>query len=187
MKKADPKRLKEETFQVFLNEEQELRLWVTSISFTTIHGEGIFLLGVHKGQVKIAGHSTQWKDLFLEEKQLLLEMIGESVVDIQHAIKNISAKPIIDMLVGMKSLEDVDLFDRKRLAEEDIYRLKVVLDGKVVFAKFSDLKNLTKTHIIHVVEYKGDWWNQHLFSLDFSNENPDAVREYEALKIELAN
>lgn len=139
------------------------------------------MLGVNKGQVKLAAYSNQWADLFWQEKKLLDEIIGKQVVDIQHmgstAIENISLKPIIDMLGGIKSLDDVDLFDRKRLAEKNIYRLKVILDGKVVFAKFTEMENLTKTHILHVVEHKRDWWNQHIFFRDFLNENPDDARE----------
>lgn len=68
----------------------------------------------------------------------------------------------------------------------DIYRLMVVLDGKVVFAKFTNLENATKTHILHVVEYNGNWWNKHIFFRDYLNAHPETAKEYEDLKKELA-
>lgn len=55
-----------------------------------------------------------------------------------------------------------------------------------MFAKFSDLESLTKTHILHVVVYNGDWWQAHISFRDYLNANPDTVKEYEALKKKLA-
>lgn len=83
-------------------------------------------------------------------------------------------------------MDDIERFDLKKLKERAIYRLKVVLEGKVVFAKFSDLKNATKTHILHVVEYKGDWWNEHIFFRGYLNAHPEAATGYEDLKEILA-
>ncbi len=55
-----------------------------------------------------------------------------------------------------------------------------------MFAKFSNLENLTKTHVLHVVEYGGDWWQKHIFFRDYLNEHPEVANDYEALKKELA-
>ena len=44
------------------------------------------------------------------------------------------------------------------------------------------LKELTKTHVYHVVEYGGDWWQQHTLFRDYLNEHPDVARQYETLK-----
>ncbi|WP_204758484.1 DnaJ family domain-containing protein [Lentibacillus sediminis] len=148
------------------------------------------MLGVNKGQVRLSEHSDTWDEQFAREKALLEEIIGEHVVDIQHfgstAIKGISAKPIIDVLIGVDSLDRVKQFDRKKLREVNIYQLKVKLDGKVVFAKISDMENISKTHIYHVVEHEGDLWKKHVHFRDYLNEHPEAATEYEALKQELA-
>lgn len=69
------------------------------------------MLGVNRGAVKLAAHSNQWEKLFLLEKAKLEAIIGEQVMDIQHfgstAISNIKAKPIIDILIGVQSMDDV--------------------------------------------------------------------------------
>jgi GrpB-like predicted nucleotidyltransferase (UPF0157 family) len=149
------------------------------------------MLGVNKGQVKLVTYSVNWKKLFEVEKELLHSIIGENTKDIQHfgstAIEGIKAKPILDILVGVQSLEEVEKFDKERLKEQGYYHLpKVQLEGKVVFAKFSDLDNLTKTHIMHVVEFNGTWWKEHTYFRNYLNGNPDKAREYEALKENLA-
>ncbi|TPE68621.1 GrpB family protein [Halalkalibacterium halodurans] len=149
------------------------------------------MLGVNKGKVKLVAYSPKWKELFVEEKEMLESIIGENIKDIQHfgstAIEGINAKPIIDILVGVESLNEVEKFDKERLKESGYYHLRRVrLEGKVVFAKFSNLENLTKTHIMHIVEHNGTWWKEHTSFRDYLNENPEKAREYETLKKRLA-
>jgi GrpB-like predicted nucleotidyltransferase (UPF0157 family) len=149
------------------------------------------MLGLNKDVVALVEHATNWKELFKEEKDLLNTLVGEHVVDIQHigstAIDEIAAKPLIDILVGVKSMDDVQKFNKHKLKEANIYHLgRVQIDGKEVFAKFSNLENLTKTHVLHVVEYGGDWWQKHTFFRDYLTEHPEVAKQYEVLKKEMA-
>ncbi|WP_349409325.1 GrpB family protein [Pseudalkalibacillus sp. SCS-8] len=149
------------------------------------------MLGVNKGRVVLASHEQDWKRLFEEEKHLLESIIGDHIIDIQHigstAINGIQAKPIIDILVGVSDMEDVESFDLEKLKAQGIYRLKVKREGKVVFAKFSSLEDKTKTHILHVVEHGGTWWQEHTFFRDYLIQHTDTAHEYERYKVQLAN
>ena len=149
------------------------------------------MLGLNRNVVELVEHANNWKELFREEKDLLNSLLGEHVVDIQHigstAIDGIAAKPLLDILVGVKSMDDVQKFDKHKLKEANIYHLgRVQIEGKEVFAKFSNLESLTKTHVLHVVEYGGDWWQKHIFFRDYLNEHPEVSNQYEVLKKELA-
>ncbi|MCG7343185.1 GrpB family protein [Sporosarcina sp. ACRSL] len=149
------------------------------------------MLGLNKDVVALTSYRDEWKELFAQEKNLLESLIGEYVVDIQHigstATEGIAAKPMLDVLIGVSSLDDVKKFDKYRLKDADIYHLgRVEIEGKEVFAKFSDLEELTKTHVYHVVEYGGDWWKQHTLFRDYLNDHPDIARQYEMLKKEAA-
>lgn len=149
------------------------------------------MLGLNKDVVKLSPYDPQWKALFEQEKKLLMELIGEHIVDIQHigstAISGIAAKPMLDVLIGVNTLEDVKQFDKYRLKEAAIYPLgRVEIEGKVVYAKFSDLEALTKTHVYHIVEYGGDWWKQHTLFRDYLNKHLDVATDYEKLKVGLA-
>ena len=152
----------------------------------------MLLLGIGKDEVKLVPHHKEWANLFKEEKKLLHSIIGEQTLGIEHfgstAIKDIHAKPVIDIVVGVRTLGDVDRFDKKRLIiEADYYHLpRVQIDGKVVFAKFSDVKNLIRTHYLHIVEYEGDWWNKHLLFRDRLNADLTLRKEYETLKLTIA-
>ncbi|CAM3236533.1 GrpB family protein [Filibacter tadaridae] len=149
------------------------------------------MLGLNKGDVHLVPHTSEWKKAFIDEKELLNTLIGEHVVDIQHigstAIDGIVAKPLLDIVIGVRSMEDVQKFDKHKLKAANYYHLgRVQIEGKKVFAKFSNLEVLTKTHVLHVVEYDGDWWHQHTFFRDYLNKNPESAKQYEILKKELA-
>lgn len=149
------------------------------------------MLGLNKDVVTLSPHDEKWKILFLQEKELLQSLIGEHIVDIQHigstAIEGIAAKPMLDVLIGVRAMDNVKKFDKYRLKDADIYHLgKVELEGKAVFAKFSNLEELTKTHVFHVVEFEGNWWQQHTLFRDYLNKHTEVARKYESLKKELA-
>ncbi|MGD6967492.1 GrpB family protein [Rossellomorea vietnamensis] len=140
----------------------------------------------------LTDHSNNWERLFQKEKQVLINIIGESKEDIEHfgstSIEGMKAKPIIDILVGVNRMEDISKFDKSLMKAEGYYHLPgVKLQGKQVFAKFSDLETLTNTHILHVEEFKGKWWNEHLTFRDYLNSHPLAAKEYEELKNKLAS
>ncbi len=145
------------------------------------------MLGLNKDVVELVEHTDEWKDLFKQEKALLENLIGEHVISIEHigstAIGGIAAKPLLDLMIGVRSLNDVENFDRRKLKEAGIYHLgRVEIEGKLVYAKFSDLKELTKTHVYHVVEHEGDWWHRHTAFRDYLMEHPEIAKDYETLK-----
>ena len=145
------------------------------------------MLGLNKDVVELVEHTDEWKDLFKQEKALLENLIGEHVISIEHigstAIGGIAAKPLLDLMIGVRSLNDVENFDRRKLKEAGIYHLgRVEIEGKLVYAKFSDLKELTKTHVYHVVEHESDWWHRHTAFRDYLMEHPEIAKDYETLK-----
>ncbi|UOQ86553.1 GrpB family protein [Gracilibacillus salinarum] len=149
------------------------------------------MLGVNKGEVKLDPPSEDWKRLYKKEQQLLHTIIGNDIVELQHigstSIQQISAKPIIDILIGVDDLSRIEHFDETKLNNHGYYQLsKVHVEGKRVFAKFSNLEKLTKTHILHVVRYQGLLWNQLTYFRDYMNDNREKAKEYETLKQELA-
>ena len=68
-------------------------------------------LGLKRGSVELLSHQEEWdknaENVILELKQLF----GNAAVDIQHvgstAIHSIYAKPIIDIVIGLRDLNDI--------------------------------------------------------------------------------
>ena len=69
------------------------------------------MIGLKRGSVALLSHQEEWdknaENVILELKQLL----GNAAVDIQHvgstAIVSIYAKPIIDIVIGLRDLNDI--------------------------------------------------------------------------------
>lgn len=131
-------------------------------------------------------YDSEWKEEFLRVKSEIVETTGLEERRIQHigstAIEGMPSKPIIDLMVGMDDLEQVDEYLVYGLKRVGFLRLIVKRDNEIIFAKFTDQTYEIKTHIIHMVEYKGELWHNLLFFRDYLNSNAEARMLYFGLK-----
>ncbi len=141
-------------------------------------------------QIYLAPYSNEWPHEFEREKKVLLEAIGEWVEDIQHvgstAIPGMSAKPIIDIMIGVRNLNDADeqcVPRIQQLGYEYIQKYEKELPERRYFQKTS---HGVRTHQIHLVEINSDWWKRHLLFRDYLRSHPQVAQEYEELKRSLA-
>ena len=78
------------------------------------------IIGLKRGNVKLRKHNSNWRQLFKQEKELLLKRFPDAILEISHggstAIPTIPAKPIIDMFAVVSSLKDTEKI-RKSLEE----------------------------------------------------------------------
>ncbi|GAB2497723.1 hypothetical protein GCM10008929_18240 [Alkalibacterium psychrotolerans] len=143
-------------------------------------------LGLKRNEVRLANHDDGWKEEFEQVKADIVKSTSLNPHQIEHvgstAIKEIMAKPVIDIVVGIESLE-ADLTELiKNLKDFGFYRLRVERPNEIVFAKFTDETFESKTHFIHLTEYKGTLWNDLIFFRDYLNAHPAARKEYEKIK-----
>ncbi len=145
-------------------------------------------------QVSIVPYDLDWLRMFAQERDHLLgslprEMIGR----IEHfgstAIPGLAAKPIVDMLVEVNSLEEAksrivpvleaqgyDYFWRPTRGDDTppFYAWFIKRDAARV-----------RTHHIHMIEKDFEQWERLLFR-DYLIEHPHIAKEYEVLKLRLA-
>lgn len=148
--------------------------------------DGIIDLGLKRGSVELLEHSDLWEGYAKDIIDELWSIFGNTAIDIQHtgstAIKGIKAKPIIDIAVGVNSLNEVyKLIDE--LADNNFIH-RPISDDDVFFVRNNKMENL-RTHHIHVVIYKGDRWNNQICFRNYLNNNPDEAKRYERLKVDL--
>jgi GrpB-like predicted nucleotidyltransferase (UPF0157 family) len=141
-------------------------------------------------QIYLAPYSIDWPKKFEREKKLLLKAIGEWVEDIQHvgstAVPGLSAKPIIDIMIGIESLTDADehcIVPLEQLGYEYVQQFESETPERRYFRKSSQG---VRTYQIHLVEIDSDWWQRHLLFRDYLRSHPQAANEYETLKQALA-
>ncbi|MGE1164480.1 GrpB family protein [Peribacillus simplex] len=144
-------------------------------------------LGMPGNEVKLVAHNQEWTEEFLKVQEDIKNSTALGVERIEHigstAIKEIVAKPILDILVGIDSFETLEDSFFKKFQKIGFYKLKVVRENEIVLAKFIDTSFKEKTHFIHLVKYKGTLWSDLIFFRDYLNSNQSARKEYEELKL----
>ncbi|WP_161878983.1 GrpB family protein [Alkalibacterium sp. MB6] len=144
-------------------------------------------LGLGRNEVRLVPHHYTWNEAFDKVKRDLINQTSLEEHQIEHigstAIKGIQAKPIIDSLVGIQSIEgDISLLE-KELRSCGFYRLHVERPGEIVFARFTDKTFTVKTHYIHLTTMNGDLWNELLFFRNYLNAHSSSREEYESIKV----
>jgi GrpB-like predicted nucleotidyltransferase (UPF0157 family) len=149
---------------------------------------------VLKEEVSIAPYDPAWPRMFEEEKRHLLECLPKDLIRrIEHfgstAIPGLAAKPIVDVLVEVSSLEETRARAAPLLEAEgyDYFWRPTHGDDVPPFYAWFIKRNAAgvRTHHIHMVERDFEHWDRLLFR-DYLIENPETAREYEALKMRLA-
>jgi GrpB-like predicted nucleotidyltransferase (UPF0157 family) len=130
--------------------------------------------------VELADHDPSWAQSFEEEKRRLAGVFDGQVVGIEHvgstSVPDLSAKPIVDMLVGLRDLE---LSDEQVAAMEELgyeYLGDYGLPGRFFFRKD------TQTHHVHVVQHGGEHWARQLTFREALRTDAEERRRYDAFK-----
>ena len=141
-----------------------------------------------RGKVYLEPHQSEWERSAEETIRTLKNILGSVAVDIQHigstSIKTISAKPIIDIAVAVNDYEPI-LRKRNVLEKADIIFRFDERPEQLLFV-MGDFEKDTRSHHIHVVIYGSDEWNNYINFRYYLNSNTEAAREYEAVKLRLA-
>lgn len=143
-------------------------------------------LGLKNNEVRLVEYSPKWRDEFERSKNLILDHTHIPENRIEHigstSIIGMSAKPIIDIVIGVDDLKKVDKTLFKELEKAGFFRLKVNRPNEIVLAKFLDESYKVKTHFIHLVEYKKDLWHNLIFFRDYLNNNKEDREKYLDIK-----
>ena len=145
------------------------------------------MIGLKRGTVALVPHSEKWHVLAAETADLLKEVMGNIALDVQHvgstSIRGICAKPIIDLAVAVKKLDDLFLLIPKLEQRGIVYR-KQDVTGQMLFV-MGDFDADTRTHHIHMVPADSQDWQNYLNFRDYLNAKTEKAMEYEALKKQL--
>lgn len=143
------------------------------------------VLGLQKSIVKLSPHQAAWAALYEVEKQLFLDTFGDVILGIEHvgstAILNIPAKPVIDMQVGVASL-DVALAMKEKFKTISYEHRPNQNRPEELYVKGTPYKH---THYVHVVVYDEQQWREVIKFRDCMRNDADLAQEYATLKREL--
>lgn len=141
------------------------------------------MIGLKKGIVKFAPYDKEWEVFFEKEKILLQKTLGPAALDIQHvgstSVPGMSAKPIIDIALGIKALNSYKQYIVPLQSINYIFKEHVRLKNDYYFAKGNEEEI---TCHLHLVKYQGEIWKNYLAFRNYLRVNPQSVREYIELK-----
>jgi GrpB-like predicted nucleotidyltransferase (UPF0157 family) len=149
---------------------------------------GIAMIGLKRGTVELLPHQPLWEDVAAKTIILLKSLLNDVAIDIQHvgstSIQNVCAKPIIDIAVGVKTLDSIKPYI-ELLGKNGIIFRKEAVKEQLLFV-MGDFEKEFFTHHIHVVKWNSVDWNNYINFRDYLNAFPECAKEYDDLKKILA-
>jgi GrpB-like predicted nucleotidyltransferase (UPF0157 family) len=142
-------------------------------------------------EIEIVSYQPEWAALFAAERVALLTSLPtDLVLNVEHfgstAIPGMDAKPIIDILVAVRSLAEARESFPSLLAalQYDFWAENPKLD-RLFFVKGLPLRGPRRTNHLHVCEHTGEMWGQLAFR-DNLIAHPAVAEEYARVKRRLA-
>lgn len=135
--------------------------------------------------VDLQPHSPAWAESVVREIQRIAPAFGENLVDIHHvgstAIKDISAKPILDLIPVVRHLSELD---RQQSALEKLgfeWWGEYGLPGRRYCTLADPVTSLRKVQL-HCFEVGSAEIERHLAFRDYLNSHPLVAKTYDQLK-----
>ncbi len=139
--------------------------------------------------IGVVPYDPAWPRRF-EEERVLLERLLAPWLDggIHHvgstAVPGLAAKPIIDIVAGVRDLEEArGAFERLR---EEGYEYAFHRPQTHWFGKPASSEAWPRTHHLHLTEPGSDLWRERLAFRDALRADRELAAEYETLKRRLA-
>ncbi|MDH6308554.1 GrpB-like predicted nucleotidyltransferase (UPF0157 family) [Dysgonomonas sp. PFB1-18] len=164
-------------------------------------------------KVKFEKYNPLWKQAFEQIEDELNEIVGFANPQIEHigstSVEGLSAKPIIDILIGLKSEDDLDEITRPLMSKGYVYYEKYneAMPYRRFFVKHKinpqDLSvplliregdNIADTSAehdhrlahIHAIPVDSQHWIRHIAFRDYLRAHPFIRDEYQYLKEQLS-
>lgn len=152
------------------------------------HGRSLdprFGLGLKQNVQLLVPYNPFWVEAFNEEAAQLGPVLESVALGIEHygstSVPGLAAKPIIDIQVGVATMDHADTVAAQMLALGYDDAGDQGIPEHRIFGK-----GVERTHLVHFVIFGGDQWVRTLRFRDRLRADPKARDEYETLKRDLA-
>lgn len=144
-------------------------------------------VGLRRGSVILHAHDPDWAQDFADEKQRLQAIFGDEAGAIEHvgstAVPGLSAKPVIDIEVGLKDFSKWRQFVAPLESAGYTFMPDRVRADEVFMPKGPET---ARTHYLHVTQFDSKEWRGVLKFRDRLRADSKTRTEYETLKAILA-
>ncbi len=141
-------------------------------------------MGLVNGKVELQSDYYNWKELFLKEKNILKDLFMDFAITIEHvgstAVIDLPAKPIVDIAVGVNSLDDVNQIIDKLKENYTVKNNQDVHEILLIKENSGETSSL-----IHVLDINSERYKNMVLFRDILINNSTIREEYTRLKSEL--
>ena len=145
-------------------------------------------MGTKAGEVRLEKHNPHWQQMFARELDELWDYFGDYAIRISHigstAIDNIEAKPIIDIVVAVKDLDDFNYVSHKFTSNPD-YSIKNIPSNEEILIRKGSEQN--RSFYIHVMDIDSKRYKDVIVFRDTLLHDVKICNDYRNLKHFLAN
>lgn len=144
-------------------------------------------MALQRGIAMLEDYNPKWKEDYKREELLLKSVLKDRILEIHHigstSIEGLKAKPVIDILIVIKSLDEIK--EIEDLLEDYDYenRGQQGVADRYFFAKGPEE---ARSHYIHFTEPNSDTYYNQLYFKKYLIEHPEYNKKYCELKQELA-
>jgi GrpB-like predicted nucleotidyltransferase (UPF0157 family) len=143
--------------------------------------------------IVIAAYDAAWPATYEAERRRIQRAIGEWLLQIEHvgstSVPGLAAKPIIDIMPGLRSLADAPHIvpAMQSLGYQYVSEYEAQIPERRYFVRPGGEENRGR-HLFHVhaVETTSEFWRRHLAFRDWLRAHPEDCRAYAELKQHLA-
>ena len=137
-------------------------------------------------KTEISAWTEEWEKRYFLEKSILKEVFKSDLLNIFHigstSIPTIGyAKPIIDILIVIRDIEKIDLYNRELVALGYEPKGENGIVGRRYFTKGRE----KRTHHLHIFEIGNENIRTHLNFKEYLLNNPIEAKEYGNIKVNL--
>lgn len=137
----------------------------------------------------IRAYDPLWPAQFEKEKARLLGIFSGDLLEIEHigstAVPGLAAKPVIDILAGLRAMDNVDSL-LAPLRDYGYATPDNCNDGLTERRWLMRHCDGHRTHHLHLVRLDGHGWKRTIRFRDILRAEPKVAKEYEDLKYRLA-
>ena len=139
---------------------------------------------------EVVAYDQRWVELFAVAERELRVTLAPFVLEIEHigstAVPGLAAKPVIDIQVGVRTLDDsVEIVSAvESLGYEYVPEFEDELPDRRYFMRWADGR---RSHQVHLVERSNTvWWDRHVRFRDWLRTHDHDRDCYADLKLNLA-
>ncbi len=138
-------------------------------------------------KIQITRYNCSWPKTYKKEEKKLRAILQKEISFIAHigstAIPSLKAKPIVDILIGVKNIKEVNSYNQLLIKAGYVPKGAFGVKNRRFFIKYNKSKRLVH---LHVFKNNNPETIRHLLFKEFLIYHSNEKKEYENLKVRLA-